>query len=60
MLLCYGYDPHTGRYSLAINNILRLAGRLRRSGLGAMVSILLRNEREGTARPMQPIQMRRP
>ncbi len=46
LLRCYRYDPETGRYSLAIMNILRLAGLVTVLGLGAGIYGLhaMRNE----------------
>lgn len=37
LLLCYRYDPESGRYTLAIMNVLRLGGLLTVAGLGVMV-----------------------
>lgn len=48
LLLCYHYDPATGRYSLAIDWLLRGLGLLTAGGL--LLFILLSRRREG-ARP---------
>ena len=50
LLFCYHYDPTTGKYSLVIMNVLRLAGLVTALGLGAFVIIMLRRERFGVAR----------
>jgi protein SCO1/2 len=39
-LLCYHYDPVTGKYNVAINNILRVAGMGTVLALGALVLFL--------------------
>jgi protein SCO1/2 len=44
-LLCYAYDPATGRYSLAITKALRLAGAATALGLGGFVLGMLLRER---------------
>jgi protein SCO1 len=36
-LLCYHYDPVTGKYTVAINNILRMAGTLTVLGLAGLI-----------------------
>jgi protein SCO1/2 len=45
LLLCYHYDPQTGRYSVPIVNALRLAGGLTVLGIAAMVVRLSRPRR---------------
>lgn len=45
LLLCYCYDPATGRYGPAIGNALRVAGGLTVLSIMAMVARLLRSRR---------------
>ena len=45
LLLCYGYDPGTGRYSLAIDNITRLLRGATVLGVGMLVVRLVRGAR---------------
>ena len=45
LMYCFHYDPSTGKYSLAIMTIVRLAGALTLAGLGAFLFIHLRRER---------------
>ncbi len=45
LLLCYHYDPTTGRYGLAIMNALRLAGVATVIGLGTAILLMIRRER---------------
>jgi protein SCO1/2 len=45
LLLCYHYDPQTGRYSLAAMNAVRLGGVITLAGLCAFVVVMLRRER---------------
>jgi protein SCO1/2 len=42
LLLCFHYDPQTGRYSLAITKALRIAGILTVLGIGLMMLVLSR------------------
>lgn len=44
LLLCYHYDPVTGRYSLLITNVIRLAGLSTLLILGGFVAVMLRRE----------------
>lgn len=45
LLFCYHYDPSTGKYSLAIFNLLRVAGVLTLIGIGWLIFYLVRKER---------------
>lgn len=47
LLFCYHYDPATGKYSLVVMNVLRLAGLGTVLGLGGLIVVLLRRERLG-------------
>jgi protein SCO1/2 len=47
LLFCYQYDPATGKYILVIMNVLRLAGLGTVLGLGGVIVVLLRRERQG-------------
>jgi protein SCO1/2 len=49
LLFCYHYDPATGKYSLAIMNVLRLAGIVTLVGLGAFMGIMFRRDRRQKA-----------
>jgi protein SCO1 len=49
LLLCYHYDPLTGRYGLAVKNILRGLGALTVLALAAFVLTSLRREKSGLA-----------
>ncbi|MDQ4074994.1 MAG: SCO family protein [Chloroflexota bacterium] len=42
ILLCFQYDPQVGKYTLAIVNVLRLAGIVTVVVLGAAIALLLR------------------
>ena len=48
-LLCYGYDPASGTYSVAIGRILAVTGGVTIAVLGLLIGFLLR--REHAARP---------
>lgn len=50
LLLCYQYDPATGKYTLVVTNVLRLAGLGTALGLGSYVLIMVRRERLGRAK----------
>lgn len=44
-LLCYAYDPMTGKYSMPVMRTLRAAGILTVAGLGGFVLLMMRRER---------------
>jgi protein SCO1 len=46
-LLCYGYDPATGKYSAAVDRLLKAGGGLTVLLLGGFVLAMLRRERGG-------------
>lgn len=45
MLLCYHYDPSTGKYGFAVMNALRVAGFLTVAALAIFITVSLRKER---------------
>jgi hypothetical protein len=45
-LLCYHYDPLTGKYGLAISFVLRTAGTITVGGLGVFLFSMYRRERK--------------
>lgn len=45
LLRCYHYDPHTGRYDVAIMSLVRLAGVATTLIMGGFVAMMLRRER---------------
>jgi protein SCO1/2 len=49
LLLCYQYDPTTGRYGLAIIRAVRVGGILTVVGLGSFIYFSLRRERRRSA-----------
>jgi protein SCO1/2 len=49
LLLCYQYDPATGKYGLVIMTSLRLGGVLVLLGLGGFIVLALRKERRTAA-----------
>lgn len=46
MLYCYHYDPSTGRYGLAILNVIRVFGVITLLGLGGMLFIFWRRNKK--------------
>jgi protein SCO1 len=46
LLLCYHYDPATGKYGLVVMNLLKLTGALTLLLLGGSVAIMLRREHQ--------------
>jgi protein SCO1/2 len=56
LLLCYHYDPLTGKYGLAISGALRTAGTLTVVALGAFLVRMYRVERRRTKMAMSPPQ----
>lgn len=53
-LLCYDYDAASGRYTLAILRLTRVAGSATFLGLAALVLILARRERRRSSTPAPP------
>ncbi len=51
LLLCYHYDPMTGKYGLVISNIFRAGGALTVLALGAFITVMLRRERRAKLAP---------
>ena len=45
LLYCYHYDPQTGKYTVLIMNVIRLAGLTTAGTLGVFVGVLLYRER---------------
>lgn len=45
LLYCYHYDPSTGKYGLAILNVIRLGGVVTLVGLGAMLFVFWRRNK---------------
>jgi protein SCO1 len=46
LLLCYHYDPTTGKYGLVVMNLLKISGALTIIVLGGFITIMLRRERK--------------
>jgi protein SCO1/2 len=46
LLLCYHYDPATGKYGLVVMNLLKIGGALTLLLLGGFITIMLRRERK--------------
>jgi protein SCO1/2 len=49
LLLCYHYDPRTGRYNFAIMSLLRVLGVATAGSLGTFMVVMLRRDRRGPA-----------
>jgi len=45
LLLCYHYDPRTGKYNFAIMNVIRVLGTATVAALGTFVLVMLRRDR---------------
>lgn len=45
LLFCYSYDPATGKYSVLVMNIIRLAGLMTVGALGAFFAVMWRRDR---------------
>jgi protein SCO1 len=54
LLLCYQYDPITGRYGFAIKSSLRAGGALTLLVLGGFIGLSLRREKSRSAPPAFP------
>jgi protein SCO1 len=53
LLFCYHYDPATGKYSLLITNIIRLAAAATVVALGAFIGLMLRRDRNRKLEPRE-------
>jgi len=51
LLLCFHYDPKTGRYTATVRNLVRGGAALTLVALAGFVTIMLRRERAGAGRP---------
>lgn len=51
LLLCYRYDPHTGRYSALAMNAVRAGAALGVLGLGSFLVLMVRRERRRPGAP---------
>jgi protein SCO1/2 len=49
LLFCYRYDPESGKYSLAIMNVLRLAGVGTVLALGVLIGVMFRRDSAGSS-----------
>ena len=54
LLLCYSYDPMTGKYGVYIRNSLRIGGLATILALGSFIVVMLRRERRGELQQPQP------
>ncbi len=48
-LLCFQYDPHTGKYTWTVLNVIRIGGVLTILALGSFVFLTVRRERRAGA-----------
>jgi protein SCO1 len=46
LLLCYSYDPHSGKYTAQVMNIIRIMGTATAAGLAGFIFIMVRRERK--------------
>jgi len=53
LLFCYHYDPATGKYSLLITNIIRLAAAATVLALATFIVLMLRRERNRRLQPRE-------
>ena len=51
LLLCYHYDPTTGKYGLAIMRLLRLPGLATVISMGTAIIVMIRRDRGAGSRP---------
>jgi len=51
LLFCYHYDPATGKYSLLVTNIVRLAGIATVLALVAFIAVMIRRDRNRRLQP---------
>jgi protein SCO1 len=46
LLLCYHYDPATGKYGLVVMNLLKITGAITMLTLGGFITVMLRRDRK--------------
>ena len=51
LLLCFHYDPKAGRYTATVRNLVRGGAAITLLLLAGFVTIMLRRERAGPAKP---------
>jgi protein SCO1/2 len=51
LLYCFHWDPTLGKYTLAIVNVLKIAGALTVTLLGGLIFFLMRNDKRKNGRP---------
>jgi protein SCO1/2 len=51
LLFCYHYDPATGKYSLLVTNIVRLAGIVTVLALVTFIAVMIRRDRNRRLQP---------
>jgi protein SCO1 len=56
LLLCFHYDPMTGKYGLVIANVMRLAGSLTVLVLGGFLTVMYRQERRRSKAALEEAQ----
>jgi protein SCO1/2 len=49
LLLCFHYDPRTGKYNVAIMNVIRILGGLTVASLGTFMFVMFRRDRQAKA-----------
>jgi protein SCO1 len=49
LLMCFHYDPRTGRYNVAVMNVIRLLGCLTLASLGTFLFVMFRRDRRENA-----------
>ncbi|HEX5855232.1 MAG TPA: SCO family protein, partial [Thermoanaerobaculia bacterium] len=53
LLLCFHYDPKAGRYTATVRNLVRGGAAITLLLLAGFVTVMLRRERAGAARPLR-------
>jgi protein SCO1/2 len=51
LLMCFHYDPRTGKYNVAVMAVTRLLGCLTLAGLGTFMVVMFRRDRQAKALP---------
>ncbi len=46
LLLCYHYDPRTGKYNFAVMNVIRILGIATVGSLGTFMAVMIRRDRK--------------
>jgi protein SCO1/2 len=57
LLMCFHYDPRTGKYNVAIMNVIRVLGGLTLASLGTFLFVMFRRDRRNQAQAQAQVKV---